>query len=180
MPKYKSFFEDVNSVKKKWGLADKEAEKVYALWDMAYDELRDSIDNNFKTIINETKDYFAQKPGIFDEPDPNYKRVKVTITMDQWARLVNTYGTVILMRQLGMDSPSNQQKFRTVWSGIKGKERGDVEEAKKTASKFNTRYGTDEYQHYLQYLTDQTKDSGKKPYLVPDGNKFTLYAWYRK
>jgi hypothetical protein len=181
MPRYKSFFEDVDSVRTQWGLSQSEAKKVYELWDMAFDELRTSDDENFKSIINDTKAYFAQKPGIFDNPEPNYKRVKVTITSAQRARLVNIYGTVLLMRMIGMGDNSKRQMFHKVWSGIKGKEGGDVDTAKQTANKFNTRYGPDEYQNYLQYLSDKTKDFGRKPYIVPDGqDKFTLYLWYRQ
>jgi hypothetical protein len=180
MGRYKSFFEDVKSVKTQWGLGDTEAKKVYEIWDMAYDELKTSDDNNFKKIINETRDYFAQKPGIFDEPDPNYKRVKVTITSAQRARLVNTYGTTALLRMIGTGDNSKRQMLHKVWSGIKGKEGGDVDAAKQTANKFNTRYGPDEYQNYLQYLSDKKKAFGKKPYLVPEGqDNFSLYVWYR-
>ena len=178
---YKSLFADVDSVKRKWGLADNEAKKFWELWHMAYDELKNSDDPNFQQIISEARAYCAQKPGMFDNPDPNYARVKVTITSAQRARLVHIYGTSLLIRMIGMGDDSKRQMLHTVWSGFKGKERGDVDAAKRTAKKFNDLYAGDEYQNYIRHLTDKTKATGKKVYIVPDGqDKFTLYVWYRK
>lgn len=185
MPKYNSLFASPESVQEKWGLDKNEAKKVYELWELAYDEVQNTPKPNEQPLQELTKDsqkYLKEKPGVFDNPDERLTQVKVSISQDQWTRLVNTYGVILLMRSLGTGGDDKRKMFSTMWSGIKGKEKGDVDAAKRTAKIFNDTYGTDEFLNYLQHLAGKTKNVlAQKPYVVPAGqDKSNLYVWHKR
>jgi hypothetical protein len=179
MPKYKSLFASAESVQGAWDLTGAgEAKKIYDLWDLAYDEVGANKEP-YLNLINDAQTYLAQKPGIYDNPDKKYTRVKASITGDQWTRLVNTYDVILLMRSLGTGGPDKQKTFSTMWSGLKGKEKGDADAAKRTAKKFNDEYAMDEFLNYLRHLAGKTKNFlVQKPYVVAAGeDKFNLYVF---
>jgi hypothetical protein len=182
MPKYNSLFASPESVQEKWGVIENEAEKLCALWELAYDEVRNTPKPNdvaLVQLITDAQTFLRQKPRVFDAPDDRYTQVQVSITQDQWTRLVNTYAAVLLMRAIAMGSDAKRKSLSTMWGGIKGKEKGNVDAAIRTAKKFNDIYAADEFWNYLQYLAGKTKNlSTQKPY-VPEQKKLNLYLWSR-